>query len=303
MKDRAERPMPHESDAGSGNAAPRMASGLTVPGLPPFGALTLGALAVCVVSGIALLAGFEPGRPLLSTLAFETGRPFGWFVRGVHAWSAHLSLLALLAHTADHVLRRSYRDTPASTWAALVASLPVTLYLMLGGRALPLDAEGQGVASVLHGILSQVPWAGAALAAWLVGGPEGNAHVLAAHHATSATLVLALITVFHVRKLAPDAPSVGVALGLSGIVALLMRPGLVGVAPGGRLDGPWYMGGLRLALEHVPGWAAALMAPASMLALLLALPLARGRVGAWVRGVLAVALAMAVALTIAAVRV
>lgn len=281
----------------------RPATGLLVPGLPPLGALTLGALAVCVASGVVLLTGFEPGRALASTLAFETGRPFGWFVRSLHAWSAQLSLLALVAHTADHVIRKADRATPTATWVTLVASLPVTLYLMLGGRAMPGDAEANGVASVMSGILSRAPWVGNDAASWLVGGQGGgDVHVLTAHHVATGTLVLALITVFHVRKLAPDPGAAATALGLSGLVALLARPALVAIPVDGKLRGPWYMGGLRLMLEHVPVWAAGLMFPVAVLTLLSVLPMATPKGAAVMRVVLAVLLAATVALTLAAVR-
>ncbi len=281
----------------------RPAAGLTVPFLPPLGALTLGAMAVCVASGVVLFTGFEPANPLASTLAFETGRPFGWFVRSLHAWSAQLSLLALLAHTADHVVRKSDRNSPAATWGALVASLPTTLYLMLGGRAMPGDAEANGVASVMYGILAHVPGVGPAAASWLVGGQGGgDVHVLTAHHVATATLTLALIIVFHIRKLAPDSISAATALGLSGIVALFARPVLVYLPVGGKLHGPWYMGGLRLMLGYVPVWAAGLMFPAVVLAVLTVLPLATPKRAAVMRWTLAVVFVVTLLLTIAAVR-
>lgn len=277
--------------------------GLSVQGLPPLGSLTLGALAVCVASGVVLLTGFEPSRPLVSTLAFETGRPFGWFVRALHASSAQLALLALLAHTADHVLRKADRQTSFGGWSILVASLPVTLYLMLGGRAMPGDAEGVGVASVLAGIVARLPWVGEAAASVLAGGTDGaNVHVLAAHHVATATLVLALITVYHVRKLAPDAIAAGTALGVSGAISLVWRPALVGTPADGKLYGPWYMGALRLALEHVPVWLAGMVVPAVALGGLCVLPWLTPRGARLVRWALGVLLAAVVALTVAAVR-
>lgn len=273
-----------------------------VPGLPPFGALTLGALGVCVVSGIILLTGFEPARALPSTLAFETGRPFGWFVRNLHAWSATLAFLALLAHTADHVIRQADRSTPPLTWLALVASLPTTLYLMLGGRAMPGDAEASGISAVLHGILARLPLAGTAAASFLVGPGGADPHVLLAHHVATATLALALITVFHIRKLAPEPLSVAVALGLAGLVSLFARPSLVAVPLDGHLRGPWYMGGLRLTLEHVPVWLGGLVFPGAFLLGLAALPLLSDRGARFLRIALSVALAAYVAVTLAAVR-
>ncbi len=143
-------------------------------GLPALGALTLGALAVCVVSGIVVATGFDPGRPAASILSFEVSRPYGWFFRALHAWSAHLSLIGLVAHTIEYVARRSDRQTSAGNWVVLTASLPVVAYLMLGGRALVGDTEAGGVAAVMHGLLSAVPAFGPAAADVLVRATAGG---------------------------------------------------------------------------------------------------------------------------------
>lgn len=252
-------------------------------GLPALGALTLGALAVCVVSGIIVATGYEPGRAATSILAFEVSRPYGWFFRALHAWSAHLSLIGLVAHTIEYVARRSDRQTPAGNWIVLTGSLPVMAYLMLGGRALVGDTEAGGVAAVMHGLLSAVPALGPATADVLVGAtPGGEMHALLTHHIATATLLLVVITVVHLKRLVPDAIATAVALGLAGGVALAVRPALAVTSMPTALRGPWFMGGLRLMLEHGPAWIVGLLLPAAMLALLGVLPVlseARARVG------------------------
>lgn len=251
-------------------------------GLPALGALTLGALAVCVVSGIVVATGFEPGRPATSILSFEVSRPYGWFFRALHAWSAHLSLIGLVAHTIEYVARKSDRQTSAGNWVALTASLPVVAYLMLGGRALVGDTEAGGVAAVMHGLLSAVPMFGPAAADMLVGATAGgDMHGLLIHHVATATLLLVAIIVVHLKRLVPDAIATAVALGLAGGVALVVRPALSVTPMPTALRGPWFMGGLRLMLEHGPAWIVGLMLPAVILGLLGALPLlseARARV-------------------------
>jgi quinol-cytochrome oxidoreductase complex cytochrome b subunit len=242
-------------------------------GLPTLGALTLGALAVCVVSGVVVATGYDAARPVHSVLAFEVGRPYGWFFRALHAHSAQLGLLGLIAHTLEYLARGGERQVPPGHWVVVMASLPVTLYLMLGGRALVGDAEGNGVAAVMRGLLEQLPVFGAAAADVLVGANAGgDMTLLLTHHVSSATLLLLVLTVAHLKRVVPDAAATAVALGLSGAVALAVRPAVVMSDAPVALEGPWYMAGLRLMLQHLPAWFAGLAVPLSFYLLLSSLP-------------------------------
>jgi quinol-cytochrome oxidoreductase complex cytochrome b subunit len=242
-------------------------------GLPTLGALTLGALAVCVVSGVVVATAYDAARSVDSVLAFEVGRPYGWFFRALHAHSAQLGLLGLIAHTLEYLARGGERQVPPSHWVVVMASLPVTLYLMLGGRALVGDAEGLGVAAVMRGLLEQLPVFGAAAADVLVGANASDDMVpLLTHHVSSATLLLLVLTVVHLKRVVPDAVSTSVALGLSGVVALAVRPAVVMSDAPAVLEGPWYMAGLRLMLQYLPAWFAGLVLPLSCYLLLSSLP-------------------------------
>ncbi len=242
-------------------------------GLPTLGALTLAAFAVCVVSGVVVATGYDASRPVDSVLAFEVGRPFGWFFRALHAYSAQLALLGLLAHTAEYLVRGGERQVPRAHWVVVMACLPVTVYLMLGGRALVGDAEGLGVAAVMRGLLEEIPVFGTAAADLLVGrGAAGDLAQLWVHHVSSATLLLLVITVSHLARVVPDVAATAVALGLSGAVALAARPQVVLSDAPDALEGPWYMAGLRLLLQVLPAWLAGVLLPLSSYALLSLLP-------------------------------
>lgn len=240
-------------------------------GLPTLGALTLASFAVCVVSGVVLATGYDASRPVESVLAFEVGRPFGWFFRALHAYSAQLALLGLLAHTAEYLAREGERHVPRAHWVVVMASLPVTVYLMLGGRALVGDAEGLGVAAVMRGLLEEIPIFGTAAADLLVGGgAAGDLAQLWVHHVSSATLLLLVITVSHLARVVPDVAAIAVALGISGAVGLVARPAIL-LDPA-VLEGPWYMAGLRLLLRHLPAWLAGVIVPLSGYLLASSLP-------------------------------
>ncbi len=238
-------------------------------GLPSFGALTFGALFVCVVSGIVVATGYDPAQPVKSLLDFELTRPYGWFFRGLHAWSGHLSFLGLVAHTVEYLVREGERQTSRTDWVVATASLPVVMYLMLGGRALVGDTEAGGVASIMRGLLVAFPWVGSAFADLLVG--REDMPRLLTHHVSSATLLLFVLVFAHGKRVAPGIVAVAVALGIAGLVALAVRPALA-LTPGVELRGPWFMGGLRLLLQVAPVWLAGVLFPLTVLLALGALP-------------------------------
>lgn len=266
--------------------------------LPALGALSLALLCICVLSGVVLMTAFDPSHALASTLRFETERPFGWFFRALHAYSGHASLVVLLLHGLEHLIRRADRDTPPGTWLVLWLSVPGVAYLMLGGRALPGDAEGRGVASVLAGILHQVPIGGAALAETLVGLEVDRTRVLLTHHASSATLLIAVITVIHVQRLWPSVQALGWALGISGLLAVLFRPQLVLDRAGDELRGPWFLAGMRWGLLHLPPWFAGLAVPAFFFLLVSALPLVSPKPARWMLACLVALVVFGVATTV-----
>jgi quinol-cytochrome oxidoreductase complex cytochrome b subunit len=256
----------------------------------------LGALVVCVVSGLVLLAGFEPGRAAGSILDLETSRPWAWFFRALHAWSALLLLVGLAAHTWDFVARGAERAHPRVRWALVTATLPVTLYLMLGGLALTGDAESNGVLAVMRGITEAVPWFGGWAAKLLIG--DGGRMVLYVHHVLTATLVLAVLVVVHLRKGAiPGTVATAAALGISGLVALVLRPSLGPLESVEPLRGPWFMTGLRWMLERAPVWLAGLVLPAALLLVIAALPWLPERAAPFARRALAAAVLAYAALT------
>lgn len=265
----------------------RFTLGLTIAGLPPFGSLALGSGAVCIGSGLVLLAGYRASHALESILQLETSRPFGWFFRALHAWSALIFLLALVVHVVDFVWRRADRNITLTRWILLVATVPVTVYLMLGGLAITGDAEGEGVAAILRGLLRTVPWVGAPIAQALAGS-TGSLQVLCVHHVASASIVLLVLVFIHVRRILPDAVSTGTALGLAGMLALFVRPALGPASEVGQLRGPWFMGGLRWMLQWVPPWLAGVMLPTIALLLFAALPALsdrRARAARWALGI------------------
>ena len=103
------------------------------------GGATLFFFFVQVASGVLLLMYYQPGE----STAYESIRyittkvPFGWLVRAVHCWSAHLMVVTLVAHMFSTMLLAAYRPPRELTWVTGYALFGITLCFGFSGYLLP----------------------------------------------------------------------------------------------------------------------------------------------------------------------
>lgn len=213
-----------------------------------FGEVALAAFLLCAVSGVLLVPAFDSHDGRRAIAAWLLGNPGAVFLRNVHYWTAQVFLVGLVLHVTDH-LRAGTEGRPApGVWLRLSASLPVVGFLMLSGFLLRDDPDAQQAGRILQGIIAQLPGVGGAVAAFLFGPPPGSLNVVYVHHAATATMLVAAVTVEHVRRSWPRwAPTTALALVVSG-VALFVSPGLHDGLDA-RIKGPWYFLGLQEALH------------------------------------------------------
>ncbi len=223
------------------------------------GRVTFGLLAVALLSGLALAPFWSAGRALESLETLNGATPWGFFLRGLHAFSAWGFLLGSLAHLVEVLWKRTERRLRPAVWWRSVALLPVAVLALLGGFLMRGDAEAQAALAVWREVSSSVPIAGRALAALLLGLPGSDLAPVALHHAGTFTLLAWLLTAEHGGTLLPDLRStVLAALGsfaAAGLFPVSLGPPL---APDGALLlGPWFLLGLQGALLDLPvaaGW-------------------------------------------------
>ena len=108
------------------------------------GAVTLAGLVILVVTGV-LLGQFyapDPGVANQSVRLIMTQVRGGEVIRGIHVWSAHLTVVVLLLHLVRVYVTGAYRFPREANWAVGVALLGTVLALFFTGTVLRWDQEG-----------------------------------------------------------------------------------------------------------------------------------------------------------------
>lgn len=252
------------------------------PAGPPsggFGRLAFGFLLVSAVSGAALVPFWSAAAARDSLERIEGGIPWGFLLRGLHAWSSFGVLASLGAHLLQVILKKNEGRLPAGMWWRSVLLLPVTVGALLSGFVLRGDAEAVAALAIWRRLLESLPFLGAEIARFSLGPFPGDLDPAALHHAGILTLLLWLFTAEHAGRILPDVRGTVLA-GLVSIALAGAVPLPLGAPPGAapaRLLGPWSLLGLQGALEAFPPWIA-WVAPLGLVVLLGLLRRAKGRV-------------------------
>jgi cytochrome b6 len=138
------------------------------------GGATLFFFTVQIASGLLLLMYYQPG----AATSYESIRyvvtkvPFGWLVRAVHCWSAHLMTVSLVVHMFSTMLLKAYRPPRELTWISGYALFAITLGLGFSGYLLPWNELAYFATVVGTDSLKSVPVIGHWLLLVLRGGPD-----------------------------------------------------------------------------------------------------------------------------------
>ena len=104
-----------------------------------WGGLTLVLIGIQMASGVLLLLYYRPS----AAEAFESVRfimtkvEFGWLIRSVHAWSAHLAILSAMVHLASTFFLKAYRPPRELTWVSGVCLVFLLMGFGFTGYLLP----------------------------------------------------------------------------------------------------------------------------------------------------------------------
>lgn len=144
------------------------------------GGATLFFFAVQIVSGVLLLMYYQPGEATSyeSIRYLTTKVPFGWLVRSIHCWSAHLMTLSLLVHMFSTLLLKAYRKPRELTWLSGFALFALTLGFGFSGYLLPWNELAFFATAVGTDSVKSVPFIGQWLLEVLRGGPDVTIHTL-----------------------------------------------------------------------------------------------------------------------------
>jgi ubiquinol-cytochrome c reductase cytochrome b subunit len=130
-----------------------------------------------VVTGLALWLGYAPSAHTAweSVFHIQNNVPGGWFLRGMHHYTAQAMTILLVLHLMQVVIDGAYKaPRELNFWFGLIL-LVLVLALSLTGYLLPWDQRGFWATKVATSIAAVTPGIGLALQRVVMGGPNyGN---------------------------------------------------------------------------------------------------------------------------------
>src|SRR5204863_5432002 len=144
------------------------------------GGMTMFFFLVQVVTGVLLLMYYQPGEATAydSIRYLTTKVPFGWLMRSVHCWSAHLMIISLVTHMFSTMMLKAYRPRCELTWVTGYVLVALTLGFRFSGYLLPWNKLAFFATSVGTDLVKSVPLTGNWLLQVLRGGPDVTANTL-----------------------------------------------------------------------------------------------------------------------------
>lgn len=140
------------------------------------GALVL-LMLVEIVTGTLLMTVYSPSEAAAwgSVHYIETQVDLGWFVRGLHHYTAHMMIVAIVIHIFLVIISAGYRKPKEFIyWTSLLIG-GVIIGLTITGNPLPWDQKGYWSYQIETGIAGTMPVIGSSLRSVIVGGSEfGN---------------------------------------------------------------------------------------------------------------------------------
>ena len=144
------------------------------------GGITMFFFVVQVVTGVLLLMYYQPGEATAyESIRFLTTKvPFGWLIRSVHSWSAHLMIISLTLHMFSTMMLKAYRPPREMTWVSGYMLFLLTLGFGFSGYLLPWNKLAYFATTVGTNIVQSVPLLGNWLLQVLRGGQDVTINTL-----------------------------------------------------------------------------------------------------------------------------
>ncbi|MBL9188053.1 MAG: cytochrome b N-terminal domain-containing protein [Opitutaceae bacterium] len=153
---------------------------------------------VQVVTGLALWLAYSPSSQTAWESVYYIQHEMwgGWFLRGVHHYTAHAMTVLLVVHLMQVVIDGAYKaPREFNFWSGIVLLL-LTLALSLTGYLLPWDQKGFWATKVATNIAAITPVVGPSIQTLVVGGNDYGHHTLTRFFALHAGIIPGLIIAF-----------------------------------------------------------------------------------------------------------
>ena len=161
------------------------------------GGMTLFFFIVQVITGALLLMYYQPGEATAyESIRFVTTKvPFGWVMRSMHSWSAHLMIVSLVFHMFSTMMLKAYRPPRELTWVSGYLLFALTLGFGFSGYLLPWNKLSYFATAVGTSLVKSVPGIGGWLLQVLRGGQDVTINTLYRFFAIHVVLLpLAFVT-------------------------------------------------------------------------------------------------------------
>jgi cytochrome b6 len=144
------------------------------------GGATLFFFAIQLATGMLLLMYYQPGEDTSyeSIRYLTTKVPFGWLVRSMHCWSAHLMIVSLVVHMFSTMMLKAYRPPRELTWVTGYILFALSLGFGFSGYLLPWNELAFFATSVGTDSVKSVPLVGDWLLNVMRGGPDVTINTL-----------------------------------------------------------------------------------------------------------------------------
>ncbi len=144
------------------------------------GGATLFFFMVQIISGVLLLMYYQPGEATSyeSIRYIATKVPFGWLVRAIHCWSAHMMIICLIIHMFSTMLLKAYRTPRELTWLSGFGLFGLALAFGFSGYLLPWNELSFFATAVGTDSVKSVPVIGHWLLLVMRGGEDVTIHTL-----------------------------------------------------------------------------------------------------------------------------
>jgi len=139
------------------------------------GEIALFCFVLLIITGVFLALMYEPStRPI----EFEEGHapaayvsvveidraPFGFVIRQVHHWAAHVMIAAVILHMLRVFFTGAYKNPREINWLVGLLLLGLTVTAAFVGYVLPFDQFSVTATKIGYGIARSIPWVGPYLA-------------------------------------------------------------------------------------------------------------------------------------------
>ncbi len=186
-----------------------------------FGGLALFFFVLQLISGMLLLIYYSPTPATAheSVTHIMNDVPFGWLIRSVHSWSAHLMVISVFIHLFSTYLMKAYRRPRELMWVSGVLLMMLTLGFGFTGYLLPWDTTAYFATQIGTEIPRTVPVIGPFIVDILRGGEFVAAESLTrlfALHVSILPLVTLILIAAHLALNQYHGTSIPIRLKPSG---------------------------------------------------------------------------------------